>query len=126
MRRKGKKLAALARALASQPSSTDGNPAEHTNPLIAGLFSADAAGGDELAYLWPQCVGIWSHWVAIQTQWRVGGMGGATGLDYAGVRAYLDEVGVVAEERQELFSCIRAAERGSLEGWAEREKNKPK
>lgn len=90
---------------------------------MATLFGGDSPPAD-LAYLWPQCVGIWGHWCGVQTQWRTGGMGGATGLDYAGVRAYLDEIGMEPEERKEVFSGIRAAERGSLEGWAAREKQK--
>lgn len=49
-------------------------------------------------------------------------MGGATGLDYSGVRALLDELGVVGEERREVFNGIMAAERATLEVWAEKRK----
>lgn len=56
----------------------------------------------------------------VQTQWR-SGMGGPTGLDYAAVRAWLDEAtDLQGDERREVWSCIQAAERGSLEGWAVR------
>lgn len=48
-------------------------------------------------------------------------MGGATGLDYAGVRAYLDEQGLQGEERRDIFDGIRAAESATREAW--REKN---
>ena len=81
--------------------------------LAAG--SADAA---EVVYLWPCNVIAWQCWSSVQTQWRHG-MGGATGLDYAGVRAYLDELGYVGEERRALFSGICAAELATLQGWAE-------
>ncbi|KQR55632.1 hypothetical protein ASF94_04300 [Acidovorax sp. Leaf160] len=48
-------------------------------------------------------------------------MAGTTGLDYAGVRAYLDEQCIEpGDERRELFDCIRAAEAASLEAWEER------
>lgn len=50
-------------------------------------------------------------------------MGGATGLDYAGVRAYLDDQDLPADERKDIFKGIRAAERGTLEGWAIAAKN---
>ncbi len=71
-------------------------------------------------YLWPDCVDAWAHWQSLRTQWRTG-MAGATGLDYAGVRAYLDEQCIEpGDERRELFDCIRAAEAASLEAWEER------
>lgn len=54
----------------------------------------------------------------MQTQWRVG-MAGATGLDYAGVRALFDEEGLAGDERREVFAGIRAAEAAALEVWAE-------
>lgn len=44
-------------------------------------------------------------------------MGDATGLDYAGVRAYLDELELSGYERTDVWNGIRAAERGTLEGW---------
>lgn len=49
----------------------------------------------------------------------MGGMGGLTGLDYAGVRAHLDEEGYAGEERKEIYAGIRAAERAVLEVRAE-------
>jgi hypothetical protein len=72
----------------------------------------------EVAYLWPDNVQAWNHWQSVQTQWRTG-MGGSTGLDYAGVRAYLDEAGVQGSERTDTFKGIQAAERASLEVWAD-------
>ena len=67
----------------------------------------------------------WQHWQALQTQWRTG-VAGATGLDYAGVKAYLDEQGIKKTERREIFDGIQAAESGTLDAWgeqAERERN---
>ena len=53
-------------------------------------------------------------------------MGGATGLDYAGVRAYLDECSLYPPERGDVWAGIMAAERGMLEGWAlKSQQNKP-
>jgi hypothetical protein len=57
----------------------------------------------------------------LQTQWRYSGMGGATGLDYAGVLAYLREVaGVKASDRAALFASLQAMEIAALNVWAEK------
>lgn len=96
------------------------------------LQQLDAAGAfdqpepeDEYLYLWPESVDAWAHWRALQTQWRTG-MGGATGLCYAGVRAYLDECGLApGDERRELFDCIRACEQACLEAWADQRDQQP-
>ncbi len=71
------------------------------------------------AYLWPDNVQAWACWVGVQTQWRTG-MAGATGLDYAGVRAYLHEQpDIEREARPDIFRGIQAAERATLEVWAD-------
>jgi hypothetical protein len=61
----------------------------------------------------------WECWQGVQSQWRVG-PGGPTGLDYAGVRAYLDEAGLAADERKGAFDGIRACELAMLDVWRER------
>lgn len=79
----------------------------------------------QVHYLWPDCRVAWRHWEAVQTQWRVG-MAGATGLDYAGVRAYLEEQRFTSRaERREVFACICAAEVATLEAQAECREQKP-
>ncbi len=93
----------------------------------AGVFDAQADGEaeGEPVYLWPECVEEWAHWQHLQTQWRVG-MAGATGLDYQGVRAYFDEVGIEpGEARRELFACIQACEFACLEVWADQRATTP-
>lgn len=86
----------------------------------------DGADGEPVIYLWPESVDAWAHWQQLQTQWR-SGMGGVTGLCYAGVRAYLDEQGIEpGPERRELFDCIQACENACLHAWAEiREREQP-
>jgi len=79
------------------------------------VFDAPA---DETVYLWPDNVLAWSCWCGVQTQWRTG-MAGATGLDYAGVRAYLDERQLSSKDRQACFAGIQACERATLDAWAE-------
>ena len=71
-----------------------------------------------MAYLWPDNLVAWQCWQGIQTQWRVG-MGGATGLDYAGVRAYLELQDLPPDERREVFAGLQACERTTLDVWAE-------
>lgn len=85
------------------------------------MFAVSSKAEPQPLYLWPCNVLAWAHWQAVQTQWRVG-MGGATGLDYAGVRAYLDECALPPQERADAWAGIRAAERGALDGFAERPK----
>ncbi len=72
-------------------------------------------------YLWPENLEAWRCWQGVRTQWRAGPCG-ATGLDYAGVRAYLDEV--QPQDRAFVFRAIQACEREVLEVWEEqREEN---
>ena len=85
---------------------------------VAQLGLLDQPAGERVAYLWPDNVRAWSCWQGVQTQWRVG-MGGATGLDYAGVRAFLDEQDLQRDERREVFAGIQACERATLDVWAE-------
>lgn len=74
---------------------------------------------DDCAYLWPENEQTWGVWLQCQTQWRVG-MSGATGLDYAGVRALLDEIDwTPGPERRQIFDGVRVLERATLEAWAE-------
>lgn len=49
-------------------------------------------------------------------------MSGATGLDYAGVRAYMDEQHLAGDDRKDIFTGIRAAERATLDAWAQKAK----
>lgn len=79
---------------------------------------------DTIVYLWPCNSETWAHWCAIQSQWRYSGMGGATGLDYGGVLAYLKVQGMRGKAQREIFTGIQAAERGTLRGMAEKAKNK--
>lgn len=88
--------------------------------MLAILAVQDLEPEQRTEYLWPCNVEAWGHWRQVQTQWRTG-MSGATGLDYAGVSAYLTEQGVVqgTQERKEIFEGLRAAEAATLEVWSE-------
>ena len=111
----------MARAVAESQALHGKNQPEPTNAWtqhIAALGLLDQPDDERVAYLWPDNVLAWRCWQGVQTQWRVG-MGGATGLDYAGVRAFLDEQDLQRDERREVFAGIQACERATLEVWAE-------
>lgn len=77
-------------------------------------------GIEEACHLWPENLLPWECWHAVQTQWRIG-MGGATGLDYTAVLAYLkDGKGLPGKEWREVFGLIQLCERETLRVWAEK------
>ena len=111
----------MARAVAEFQSRNDTQPVDPTNAWtqhIAALGLLEQQPAEHVVYLWPDNVLAWNCWQGVQTQWRVG-MGGATGLDYAGVRAFLDEQQLAGDERRDVFAGIQACERATLEVWAE-------
>lgn len=74
----------------------------------------------EVCHLWPENLLPWECWHAVQTQWRMG-MGGATGLDYTAVLAYLkDGKGLRGKKRREVFGLLQLCERETLQVWAEK------
>lgn len=91
--------------------------------LAAFGLCADAMGitqSPATFYLWPCNVKTWGLWQSLQTQWRYGGMGSATGLDYAGVLAYLRQVAHIRErDLADHFAGIQAMERACLQVWAD-------
>jgi hypothetical protein len=111
----------VAREVAESQSRNDTQPIDPTNAwtaALAGLGVLEQQPAEHVVYLWPDNLLAWRCWQGVQTQWRVG-MGGATGLDYAGVRAFLDEQDLQRDERREVFAGIQACERATLEVWAE-------
>jgi hypothetical protein len=120
----GKKLAQAAAAWAKDllhheppPPETDDRPHRAINLAALGLLTRRPDEGAGVVYLWPSNVAAWSAFMGVQTQWRIG-MAGATGLDYAGVRADLltrmDEA-----QLREVWSGIQACERAVLGVWTE-------
>ena len=106
-------------------SSEQAGPAEGNTALDALFAARPAVANEDEVYLWPETVPIWNHWQEVQTQWRTG-MAGATGLDYAGVMAYLGAVESDEEIRREAFSAIREAERAVLSAWAAKKEPAPR
>ena len=125
-RRQRKKLAQVARLQASGQLHLPGaneDPLQEFDAALAafGLQPDDASSDqpEDKCYLWPCNLPTFNLWQRLQTQWRVGGMGSATGLDYAAVSAYLREVaGIKARALPEIFSALQAMEQASLQEWA--------
>lgn len=79
----------------------------------------EAALGDreqEAVYeVWSDNAETVETFLALQTQWRVGPMGGYLGLDYPGVRAALDMRGVRKPvDRRRIFDDLQTMERAAL------------
>lgn len=70
-------------------------------------------------YLWPEHVPALRLWNELGTQWRVGGMGGPTGFDYAGVESFMRIEGIRGADRRERFAELRVLERAALRVWAD-------
>ena len=144
MRREGKKLAQVARIQARgqltipKPGGHNEPDAEYDKALAAfGLQEAGAdadSDDDDLVtsdrarqstpepkcYLWPCNVLAWKCWQALQTQWLFTPKGHPSGLNYAGVAAYLATIlRLKPKERTEIFSGLQAMEFASLEVWRE-------
>lgn len=66
--------------------------------------------------IWPENVLALNFFVEFcDTQWRYGGMGGATGLDYTAVLACVRSLRLGREKSDQLFADIRTMERGALQ-----------
>lgn len=61
----------------------------------------------------------YSTFSCLGTQWRVGGMGSATGLDYTAVLAFIRTLRLPREQADELFSDIQTMEAEALAVMAE-------
>jgi hypothetical protein len=126
--REGKKLAQVARLQASGqlhiPSAHDDPEQEIDEALAAFGLQAEVSEGappQDKCYLWPCNVGTFNIWQRLRTQWRTGGTGAATGLDYSGVIDYLRQVaGIKQKALPEIFSCIQAMELETLHEWEKR------
>lgn len=77
---------------------------------------------EEKCYLWPENVRTYNVWFRIQTQWRVGGMGDRTGLDYSAVEKYLHKVERIrpGRQRNEVWAGLQAMEAAALQAWSEK------
>lgn len=133
-RREGKKLAQVARlwarGLLHIPTQGAGNdPQTEFDDALAAFSLVEEPGEgctsktDEPCYLWPCNIRAFNVWMEIQTQWRTSSdMGGSTrtGLDYAGVTAWLrTQPGLRPRARKELMQCLHAMEVAALNAWSQ-------
>ena len=82
-----------------------------------GLYCEDDIVIDEEFWLWPENEEVFLLWCALQTQW-ISGMGGAIGMNYAGVEACMRLRGVGKKKAPRFFVSIQAMERATLEEWS--------
>lgn len=106
-----------------EPGQDDAKQTEIAAALAAvGLVAIDAVTLDDTFALWPENLPTFNLWQAVQTQWRSGGMGPPTGLDYGGVQACMALRGVRKKEQAELFSGLQAMEQATLSAWDKQKK----
>lgn len=72
--------------------------------------------------VWPETWQAFTVFCGLRTQWRVGGTGGATGLDYNILFHRLDRMGLTHSEYEQLEADIHVMEVAAL--GAMRETNK--
>ncbi len=82
------------------------------NPSLAGIAALLGATGPY--EVWPENMPSINLFSAISTQWRTGGMGGATGIDYNVLFARMDRMKLSDQDYEWLFDDIRAIESEAL------------
>lgn len=82
-----------------------------------GLVATAQLDIEETFSLWPENLPTFLLWQSVQTQWRTGGMGSATGLDYGGVQACMDLRGIRKKDRAQMFESLQAMENATLTEW---------
>ncbi len=130
MWRQGKKLAQVARRQAlgqlhiPKPNSAEPNEERDEAAAYFGLICEededDATPPSDKCYLWPCNIPAFNLWQNIQTQWRVGGLGYRTGLDYTSVIDYMRDVCRIKPRHwKDMFAGVQAMEQAALKAWAE-------
>lgn len=64
--------------------------------------------------VWPENWRAFGLFASLQTQWRTGGMGGVTGLDYNVLFHKMDRMKLSAEEYEQLEDDVRTMELAAL------------
>ena len=64
--------------------------------------------------VWPENMPAINLFTSISTQWRYGGMGGATGLDYNVLFKRLDRMNLSEQDYEWMFDDIRTIEAEAL------------
>ena len=74
--------------------------------------------------VWPENWRVFVLFSRLQTQWSVGGMGGATGLRYEAVYPLLDREAQGAEDWQQLFDDLQTLEGTALKQMSDNRSDK--
>jgi hypothetical protein len=69
---------------------------------------------DEDVFVWDVNWRVFSLFHHLGTQWRMGGMGGATGLDYSVIPATARMLGIKKKELRDMFPDIQVMENEAL------------
>lgn len=85
----------------------------------AGLTIADFEA--ETVEVWPENQPSYVLFSQLQTQWRTGGMGGATGLDYNTLFHKMDRMRLESDEYEDLEDDIRTMEFAALAAMSEKD-----
>lgn len=77
---------------------------------------------DDPTEIWPENVDAVGLFISVQSQWRMGGMGRPTGLDYPAVFATLDRLhrSDTPERRDEIFADVQVMESAALKEMAKK------
>ena len=67
------------------------------------------------ADIWPDNLSAVNTFIAMSTQWRVGGMGGLIGLDYSALPAVMRMKGVPRAEWSDVFDSVRIMEEVAMD-----------
>lgn len=84
-----------------------------TIPEIAEGFTREDYESDPVD-VWPENWPVVQLFLRLATQWRVGGMGSKTGLDYLVVYATLDKLKLTENECEHYFADIQVLEIAAL------------
>lgn len=106
-------------------SNEDDDAADDLDAALAAfglVLDRSAEGRRKPFYLLPENRAALDAWLQVQTQWRIGGMGTPTGLDYAGIEAWMRCTGRAGNPRRarRLLQDLQLMERVTLNEWADR------
>lgn len=89
-------------------------PAPNEEELAAFGLTAEDVAADPLD-IWPDNVAAFQIFSFMGTQWRVGGMGGATGLDYNVMYRKMDRLSLSPADYDDLEADLRIMEAAALD-----------
>ena len=89
-------------------------PAPNAEELAAFGLTAEDVAADPVD-IWPDNLAAYQIFAFMGTQWRAGGMGGATGLDYNVMYRKMDRLGLSPDDYDDLEADLRIMEGAALD-----------